>query len=60
MDDPAVTNRAAAEHVARVRQRLADGKAEIARQHDVLAENREHIEGMWAWLRQSHAQEPED
>ncbi len=60
MDDREATNQAAQEHIERLRRRLADGRAEIARQHGVLTENREHIEGMWAWLEQSHAQEPED
>lgn len=60
MDDREATNRAARQHVERLRRRLADGRVEIARQHDVLSENREHIAGMREWLGQSPSQVHED
>jgi phage-related tail protein len=50
MDDPEQTNRAAAEHVARMRKRLEDGKAEIERQQASVSDTREHMAGMQRFL----------
>jgi hypothetical protein len=43
MDEREETNRRAAEHVARLRQVIEDGKAEIDRQNRAISETREHL-----------------
>jgi hypothetical protein len=49
MDDREQILRSAAEHVARLRKRLADGKAEIERQQESVSDTREHLSGMQRW-----------
>jgi len=53
MDEREAVIRAAAEHVARTRERLQDGKAEIERQHAAVSDTREHMSGMHAWIEQT-------
>jgi hypothetical protein len=43
-------NEAVAEHVRRLRQRLADGRSEIERQRAVVDATRDHIDEMRRWL----------
>ena len=53
MDKREEANRAAAEHVERLRQRLRAGKAEIGRQRTVVDENRTHLADMSRWIEQT-------
>ena len=53
MDEREATNRAAAEHVARMRKRLADGRAEIERQQASISDTRDHLSGMQRWMEHS-------
>jgi chromosome segregation ATPase len=43
-DDREAVIRAAAEHVDRLRRRLADGRAELERQNESVEDTRQHIE----------------
>jgi hypothetical protein len=54
MDSREEVNRRAAEFVARLRERLEAGKAEIDRQNRALDETRDHIAEMRRW----HDSEP--
>ena len=53
MDQREAVNRAAAEHVQRLRQRLQDGKDEIGRQRGVVDANRDHLADMSRWIEQT-------
>jgi hypothetical protein len=53
MDEREAQIRAAAEHVARTRQRLKDGQHEIERQHASVGDTREHLAGMRSWIEQT-------
>ena len=53
MDDREAANRSAAEHVERLRRRLADGKSEIDRQRASVDDTREHLSGMSRWIEQT-------
>jgi hypothetical protein len=50
MDEREAANRSIREHLERVRRRLADGQAEIARQRAAVDETREHMSGMGRWI----------
>jgi hypothetical protein len=53
MDKREEANRAAAEHVERLRKRLQDGKDEIGRQRGVVDANRDHMADMSRWIEQT-------
>ena len=53
MDEREAVNRAAAEHVQRLRKRLQDGKYEIGRQRGVVDANRDHMADMSRWIEQT-------
>jgi hypothetical protein len=53
MDKREEVNRAAAEHVERLRKRLQDGKDEIGRQRGVVDANRDHMADMSRWIEQT-------
>ena len=53
MDKREAANRAAAEHVERLRKRLQDGKDEIGRQRGVVDANRDHMADMSRWIEQT-------
>ena len=53
MDDREAANRAAQEHIERLRRQLADGKSEIDRQRASVDETREHMSGMSRWIEQT-------
>jgi hypothetical protein len=55
MDEREAANRAAAEHVQRLRQRLEAGKDEIERQRAVVSDTRAHLTGMQRWIQQTDA-----
>ena len=50
MDDREAQLRAAADHVARLRKSLEDGKAEIERQQASISDTREHLAGTQRFL----------
>jgi len=56
MDEREALNRAVADHLARLRQRLADGKSEIARQRASIDATHEHLAGMSRWIEQTDLQ----
>jgi hypothetical protein len=56
MDEREALNRAVAEHLARLRQRLIDGKSEIARQRAAVHATHEHLAGMSRWIAQTDLQ----
>jgi hypothetical protein len=56
MDEREAVNRSAAAYLARLRQRLADGKSEIERQRAVVDETHEHLAGMSRWIEQTDRQ----
>lgn len=49
MDNREEANRRAAEHVARLRKAIEDGKAEIDRQNRSVDETREHLSEIRRW-----------
>lgn len=53
MDKREAANRAAAEHVERLRKRLQDGKDEIGRQRGVVDANRDHMADISRWIEQT-------
>ena len=53
MDEREAAIRAAAEHVARTRERLKSGHEEIARQHAAVSDTRDHMAGMSLWIEQT-------
>jgi hypothetical protein len=56
MDEREAANRAAAEHVERLRRRLREGQDEIHRQRAAVSETREHLSGTERWI--EHADRP--
>jgi hypothetical protein len=56
MDEREAANRSAADYLARLRQRLSDGKSEIERQRAVVDETHEHLAGMSRWIEQTDRQ----
>jgi hypothetical protein len=56
MDEREALNRSIADHLARLRQRLEDGKTEIERQRAAVDATHEHMAGMSAWIEQTDAQ----
>jgi hypothetical protein len=56
MDQREAANRSAADYVARLRQRVADGKSEIERQKASVDETHEHLAGMSRWIEQTDLQ----
>ena len=56
MDEREAVNRSVADHLARLRQRLADGKSEIKRQRAVVDATHEHLAGMSRWIEQTDLQ----
>ena len=53
MDEREAANRSAADYLARLRQRIADGKSEIERQRASVDETHEHLAGMSRWIEQT-------
>ena len=56
MDEREAANRSAADYLARLRQRLADGRSELDRQRSVIDETHEHLAGMSRWIEQTDLQ----
>jgi phage shock protein A len=56
MDEREALNRAVAEHLARLRQRLAEGKSEIERQRASVDATHEHLADMSRWIEQTDEQ----
>ena len=48
--DRRAANRAAAEHVERMRRRLADGRAELDRMRASVADTNDHMASMADWI----------
>jgi chromosome segregation ATPase len=53
VDNREAANRAAVEHIERLRARLAAGKSEIDRQRAAVDETREHLSGISRWIRET-------
>jgi hypothetical protein len=53
MDEREAVNRAVAEHLVRLRQRLAEGKSEIERLRASVDATHEHLAGMSRWIEQT-------
>jgi Sec-independent protein translocase protein TatA len=56
MDAREAANRAAADYLAELRKRVADGKSEIERQKASVDETHEHLAGMNRWIEQTDRQ----
>jgi hypothetical protein len=56
MDEREATNRSVADYLARLRQRLADGRSELQRQRALIDETHEHLAGMGRWIEQTDLQ----
>jgi hypothetical protein len=56
MDEREAANRSVAEYLARLRQRLADGRSELQRQRALIDETHEHLAGMSRWIEQTDLQ----
>jgi flagellar biosynthesis chaperone FliJ len=56
MDEREAANRSIADYLARLRQRIADGKSEIERQRASVDETHEHLAGMNRWIEQTDRQ----
>jgi hypothetical protein len=56
VDEREAANRSAADYLARLRQRLADGRSELERQRAVIDETHEHLAGMSRWIEQTDLQ----
>jgi flagellar biosynthesis chaperone FliJ len=56
MDEREAANRSAADYLARLRQRIADGKSEIERQRAEVDATHEHLAGMSRWIEQTDLQ----
>jgi hypothetical protein len=54
MDEREATNRSVADYLARLRQRLADGRSELQRQRALIDETHEHLAGMSRWIEQTN------
>ena len=57
MDDREHQLRAAADHVARLRKTLEEGKAEIERQQASISDTREHLAGTQRFLEERERSE---
>jgi hypothetical protein len=53
MDEREAANRSTADYLARLRQRLSEGKSEIERQKVSVDETHEHLAGMSRWIEQT-------
>ena len=53
MDEREAANRSVADYLARLRQRIEDGKSEIERQRASVDETHEHLAGMSRWIEQT-------
>lgn len=53
VDEREAANRSVAEYLARLRQRLADGRSELERQRALIDETHEHLAGMSRWIEQT-------
>jgi hypothetical protein len=53
MDEREAKNRAVADYLERLRQRLADGRSELERQRALIDETHEHLAGMSRWIEQT-------
>ena len=53
MDEREAANRSVADYLARLRQRLADGRSELQRQRALIDETHEHLAGMSRWIEQT-------
>jgi hypothetical protein len=53
MDEREATNRSVADYLARLRERLADGRSELQRQRALIDETHEHLAGMSRWIEQT-------
>lgn len=53
MDEREAVNRSAADYLARLRQRIEEGKSEIERQRASVDETHEHLAGMSRWIEQT-------
>jgi predicted nucleic acid-binding Zn-ribbon protein len=60
MDERERTIRQASEHVAHMRKRLDDGRAEIERQQASISDTREHMSGIERWLDESRRHANDD
>jgi hypothetical protein len=56
MDEREAVNRAVAEHLKELRQRLAGGRAEIDRQRAEVGATEEHMNEMSRWIAQTDVQ----
>jgi len=56
MDEREAANRAAREHVERVRNCLQEGQSEIRRQRAAVSDTRDHISGLQRWIEHSQQQ----
>jgi hypothetical protein len=56
MDEREAANHSVAEYLARLRQRLADGRSELQRQRALIDETHEHLAGMSRWIEQTDLQ----
>jgi hypothetical protein len=54
MDEREAANRSVAEYLEHLRQRLADGRAELQRQRALIDETHEHLAGMSQWIEQTN------
>jgi hypothetical protein len=53
MDEREAANRSVADYLARLRHRLAEGRAELQRQRALIDETHEHLAGMSRWIEQT-------
>jgi hypothetical protein len=53
MDEREAANRSIADYLARLRERLADGRSELQRQRALIDETHEHLAGMSRWIEQT-------
>jgi ribosome-interacting GTPase 1 len=56
MDEREAVNRAVAEHLKELRQRLAEGRTEIDRQRAEVGATQEHMVEMGRWIKQTDVQ----
>jgi flagellar biosynthesis chaperone FliJ len=56
MDEREAANRSAADYLARLRQRIADGRSELQRQRESVDATHEHLAGMSRWIEQTDLQ----
>ncbi|MFL5928131.1 MAG: hypothetical protein ACJ77E_14475 [Gaiellaceae bacterium] len=56
MDEREAVNHAVAEHLAELRRRLAEGRAEIERQRAEVDATHDHMAGMSRWIQETDRQ----